>query len=186
MDKISLYPPPKLQASGTDTTGSGSGVLNDSAASFLSDYVGYSVRNVTDGSKGIIASVGSTTQLTTTLSGGTLNVWTLGDEYKINKSGEVPYVYKEADMAEDDDENEMAAKFPWLIIYSVMPLAEIKAFRTDPAAQFTARNQRYDTLYTQQFNTAKKIVNDLARGHRSRTIRERQSYYTSYTSYKNG
>lgn len=186
MDKISLYPPPKLQASGTDTTGSGTTTLNDSAANFTSDYVGYAIRNVTDGSYGLITAVNSTTQLVADLAEGTLNVWTLADEYKINKSGEVPYIYKEATVSADDAENEVMQQFPWLIIYSVMPLVEIKAFRTDPAAQFNARNQRYDTLYAQQFSAAKKIVNDLARGHRSRTIRERQSYYTSYTSYKNG
>jgi len=170
-NKISIYPPPSLIAEGTATAGSGLATLIDSAAAFGSDLVGRSIRNVTDGnSYGLITAVTSVTQLTAALTGGTADVWADGDEYKINVSGTIPSVYKEATMVDDGDESLIAEKFPYLLVYKVAPLAEIKAFRTDPAAQFTARNQRYDSLYASEFLKAKKQVNEFVRGNKDRTI----------------
>ena len=75
-------------ATGTATAGPGGKVLTDSAANFggTDDVkVGDVIRNTTDGSSGVVVSVDSTTQLTTTLSGGTENDWDVGDAYDTNK-----------------------------------------------------------------------------------------------------
>ena len=70
---------------GTDTTGSGTLVLNDTAATFITDgiKVGMGIANTTDGSVGEITAVNSEIQLECTLSGGTLDVWTISDAYDI-------------------------------------------------------------------------------------------------------
>src|SRR3990172_10835208 len=73
-NKLSIYPSPKLVASGTATAGSGTSTLIDSSASFASSYVGHSIRNITDGSNGLITAYISATQITAALSGGTNNV----------------------------------------------------------------------------------------------------------------
>jgi hypothetical protein len=74
-------------ASGTGTTGSTGTTLIDSAADFggTDDVeVGDVIRNTTDGSVGYVVSVDSSTQLTTTLEGGTNNYWSVGDAYETN------------------------------------------------------------------------------------------------------
>lgn len=170
MQTISLYPPPKLQAEGTATAGATGSTLIDSSASFASSDIGNSIRNITDGSHGLVSAVASATECTVVLSDGTNNDWELGDEWKMNRSGIVPYVYKEDAMAEDDDENEIAKLFPYLLIYAVTPLADMVKYRTDSAAQLAKRMDRWDTLTLREFNYAKKIVNEEIRGQRERTI----------------
>lgn len=169
-DQVSIYPPPALVASGTDTTGSGTTTLNDSAASFISDYVGHAIQNTTDGSEGLVTSVASGTQLVCTLANGTNNTWTIGDAYTINLSGSLPYVYKEADMVDDDDESLLAAKFPYLILYRIMPLAEIKMYRVSSSQKEQNRAVRWETLYATELVKAKSTINKLLRGQRDRTV----------------
>lgn len=166
-NKLSLYPPLKLLASGTATAGSAGTVLVDSAASFTSDYIGRSIRNLTDGSNGLITAVTSATQLTATMSTG---AWNVGDTYKINRVVYVPYYYREETMTEDDDTNVMVTEFPWLVIYKVIPLADIKAYRNDSASQMQARIQRFDQLYSVEYGRAKKRISELIRGHDTRTV----------------
>lgn len=166
-NKISIYPPPKLIASGTATAGSGTTTLIDSSASFVSSYVGHSIRRVSDGLYGLITAVNSSTQLTATLSGA--GNWTSGNAYKINRSGTVPYVYKETAMSEDTHESEVSKNYPYLIIYRVMPLAEVKAYRTDVGTQQQVRTTRWDTHYTNELARAISMVNRSLRG-RSATI----------------
>lgn len=170
MTQVSIYPPPSLVASGTDTTGSGTTTLNDSAASFVSSYVGHAIQNTTDGSYGLITSVASGTQLICTLTGGTNNTWTLADAYTINLSGYLPYVYKETDMSDDTDESLVAAKFPYLIIYRIMPLAEIKCYRTASSQKEQDRAQRWEALYQVELAKAKNTIHKFIRGHHDRTI----------------
>lgn len=168
--KISLYPPPKLQASGTATAGSVTSTLVDSSAAFSSAYIGYSIRNVTDGSNGLITDVASTTSLTAALSGGSLNVWTAADTYKINRAGTVPYVYKEATMADEDSESIIAAEFPYLIIYRVASIAYLKVNQAESAAMTQVNIKRYDDLYSVEFVRAKGQVVKQIRGYMGRTI----------------
>jgi len=172
IDEVSIFPPPKLVASGTDTTGGGAAVLNDSAASFSSDYVGHAIQNTTDSSYGLITAVASTTQLTAALTGGTNGYWDLADAYTINLSGNLPYVYKEDDMAEDIDESKVAAKFPYLIIYRILPMAEVKCFRaaSSSASKEINRTERWEQLYQVELAKAKNTIHKYVRGHHSRTI----------------
>jgi len=169
LDKFSIYPPPKLQDSGTATAGSGLTTLIDSSASFTDTYIGYSIRNITDGSNGLITAVTSTTELTAALSGGTGDVWADADTYKINRAGTIPYVYKETAMADDDDESAIAAEFPYLIIYRVANMAYLKSNQADTASMVQTKSTRYDTLYANEFARAKKQVNQLVRGYMGRT-----------------
>lgn len=169
-DKFSLYPPPKVQASGTATAGSGLTTLIDSSATFISDYEGYSIRNITDGSNGLITVVTSTTELTATLTGGTGDVWTADDTYAINRAGTIPYVYKETAMAAPTTESIIAAEFPYLIIYRVAIIAYLKANQADSAAMTKTKSDRYDTLYINELARAKKQVGQLVRGYMGRTI----------------
>jgi hypothetical protein len=163
-DKISIYPPPSLIASGTATAGSATDNLLDTAASFVSTYVGYAVHNTTDGSYGLITAVNGDGDLTAALTGGTNNVWAENDEYTINKSGTVPYVYKEADMTEDAHESKVAAKFPYLLIYRVLPMAEIKCFRVSSSQKEQNRAERWEKLYTAELIKSRSIVNRYIRG----------------------
>jgi len=169
-NKLSLYPPPKLQAEGTATAGSATSTLVDSDADFSEDYIGYSVRNITDGSNGLITAVASTTSLTAALSDGANNVWAVNDTYKINRAGTVPYVYKEALMTAEDSESVIAADFPYLIIYRVANIAYLKANQSDSAAMVQVRSKRYDLLQANEQIRAKKQVNQLIRGYGGRTI----------------
>jgi hypothetical protein len=169
-NKLSFYPPLKLIASGSATAGSATTTLIDAAASFASSYVGHSIRNITDGSNALITAVTSTTQLTATLSGGSDNNWTSGDTYKINRAGYVPYLYRETAMAENTETNVIATEFPYLLIYRVFPLADIKVYRTDSASQSAARIDRIDKLSQVEYLRAKKFVSEKIRGHNNRTI----------------
>lgn len=169
-NKLSLYPPPKLQAEGTATVGSATLTLVDSSADFASSDIGYSIRNVTDGSNGLITAVASTTSLTAALSGGTSDVWADADTYKINRAGTVPYVYKEVAMADEDSESIIAAEFPYLIIYRVANIAYLKANQADSAAMIQTKSKRYDDLHSIEFTRAKRQVNQLLRGYGGRTV----------------
>jgi hypothetical protein len=62
--------------------------LSDPGKDFKSCGVvaGLAVRNTTDGSAGVAASV-TDDYMTVTLTGGSLNVWTSGDTYEIYKTG---------------------------------------------------------------------------------------------------
>jgi hypothetical protein len=170
IDQISIYRPPQLVASGTDTTGSGAAVLNDSAAEFASSYVGHAIQNTTDGSQGLITAVATENQLTAALTGGTLNVWSLADAYTINLSGTFPYTYKETDMTDDDDETLIAAKFPYLILYRILPMAEIKCYRLESSSKEQNRALRWESLYNTEFVKAKNTVNRMIRGQHGRSI----------------
>jgi hypothetical protein len=174
-NKLSLYPPLKLIASGTATAGSGTTTLIDSAASFTSSYVGHSVRRVSDGLYGLITAVTSTTQLTATLSGS--GNWTFGDAYKINRAGYVPYLYRETTMSADTDTNVIATEFPWLLVYRVYPMADIKAHRTDSASQSAARIERVDKLSLAEYLRAKKFISEKIRGHNTRTVMPSETSY---------
>ncbi|MBA7705579.1 hypothetical protein ES703_114411 [subsurface metagenome] len=171
-DKLSLYPPPKLQAEGTATVGSATSTLVDSSADFSEDYIGHSIRNITDGSNGLITAVASTTSLTAVLTGGTSDVWAVNDTYKINRAGTVPYVYKETVMTDEDDKNEsiIAAEFPYVIIYRVAVIAYLKANQAESAAMIQTRSKRYDDLYGIEFTRAKRQVNQQVRGYMGRTV----------------
>jgi len=60
--------------------------LNDTAVDFttLGIISGMAIKNVTDGSEGVILTIAATQiVLTAALSGGTLNTWTAGDSYQI-------------------------------------------------------------------------------------------------------
>lgn len=70
---------------GTDDTSAGAAFLTDSTASWTTnEWVGYTIKNVTDGSQAIITANTSTT-ITGVLYGGTADNWTSGDEYLIAK-----------------------------------------------------------------------------------------------------
>lgn len=176
-NKLSIYPPLKLIASGTATAGSGTTTLIDSTASFTSSYVGHSIRNITDGSNALITAVTSATQLTAALSGGSDNNWTSNDTYKINRAGYVPYLYKETTLAENTDTNIMITQFPYVVIYRVMPMADLKCYRTDSASQMAARIDRFDKLYQVEYLRAKKFVSEQIRGHANRTISPSEASY---------
>jgi len=168
-DKLSIYPPPKTQATGTATAGSGLTTLIDSAADFKDEYVGDYIRNATDGSAGLITAVTSTTELEATLAGGSADVWTVADTYTIDRVGTYPYVYKETAMALDDSESIIAAEFPYLIIYRVTMIAYLKSNQAETAAMIQAKSTRYDTLYANELARAKKQVNQLIHGYMGRT-----------------
>lgn len=168
--QISLYPGPSAHSSGTATTGSALAELYDSTASFSEKVLGYTIYNTTDGSTGTITAVTSSTQLTATLTGGTANVWTVSDAWKIMPNFVYTHVYKEAQMTEDTDENLMVAKFPWLVIYRILPMAELKCFRTDNASLVNVKTKRWDTLYVNELTRAKTEVHKQIRGHEGRTI----------------
>ncbi len=69
--------------SGTDDTSVGAATMTDTTASFVVDgLIGYVIRNITDGSWGIITD-NTETVVTATLVGGTGNEWDSGDEYEI-------------------------------------------------------------------------------------------------------
>ena len=72
---------------GTHKGASGGLVLRDNGALFasLGAMIGQAVRNVTDGSSGLLTEVTDDTA-TCTLSGGTANTWTTGDAYAIYKT----------------------------------------------------------------------------------------------------
>ncbi|MEW6606078.1 MAG: hypothetical protein AB1414_01320 [bacterium] len=103
-------------ATGTATTGTGTMVLQDSAADFGGAdnvEVGDVIRNTTDGSVGYVISVDSATQLTTYLEGGTDNDWDLNDAYDTNKlyktydtgdTAYVPLIDREADATSEEQE----------------------------------------------------------------------------------
>jgi len=169
-NKLSLYPPPKLQASGTATVGSATSTLVDSSADFSSSHIGHSIRNITDGSNGLITAVASTISLTAALSGGTNDVWADADTYKINRAGTVPYVYKETEMTAETHESVIAADFPYLLIYRVANIAYLKANQSDSAAMVQVRSKRYDALQANEQIRAKRQVNQLIRGYGGRTI----------------
>lgn len=70
---------------GTHTGAADQAVLTDSGATWTTDeWVGYLIKNTTDGSEGIITANTGTT-ITTTLSGGTENDWDNGDGYVIGQ-----------------------------------------------------------------------------------------------------
>jgi hypothetical protein len=169
-DKISLHQPPALVASGTATAGSALANLLDTAADFNSDYVGHAIQNTTDGSQGLITAVDSATDLTATLSDGSLNVWAENDTYTINMSGSIPYVYTEADMLEDADTTKISIKFPYLIIYRILPMAEIKCFRVSSAKKEQDRAERWEKLLTTELVKSRSIVNRYIRGRHDRSI----------------
>lgn len=70
-------------AGGTHDGANDASVLTDSGETWTTDqYVGYTIYNTTDGSRGIITANTGTT-ITTTLYGGTENDWDTGDSYLI-------------------------------------------------------------------------------------------------------
>jgi len=69
---------------GSHDGGDGQAILTDTGASWdINRFVGYPVRNLTDGSSGTITANTATT-VTATLSGGTDNDWDNGDNYSID------------------------------------------------------------------------------------------------------
>ena len=170
VDKISLYPPPSLIDYGTATSNTGTSTLIDSAASFPSSYVGHAIHNTVDGSYGLITSVVSETELVAALSGGVNDFWSLNDTYTINRSGTVPYVYKEALMSADTDESLVAARFPYLVIYGAIPIAELKTYRAESSSKEILRAQRWEQLYLAELAKAKSTIHRFIRGKHSRTI----------------
>jgi hypothetical protein len=71
--------------SGTADAGSTSTVLEDAASDFVTNArVGDVIRNVTDGSSGVITAIGDATHVTAVLTGGSDNSWQTGDTYAIN------------------------------------------------------------------------------------------------------
>ena len=72
---------------GADTGVGNASVLTDSGQSWTTDeLVGYTVRNITDGSEGLITA-NTATVVTATLSGGTDDDWDVDDSYVIITSG---------------------------------------------------------------------------------------------------
>ena len=71
-------------ATGTQKCRTWSLTLSNPGSQFLSIgiYPGQLIRNITDGSQGVIISMTDNT-ITVTLTGGSANVWTNGDTYKI-------------------------------------------------------------------------------------------------------
>jgi len=69
---------------GSHSGGTSTTVLTDSTASWTTDeWVGYTIRNVTDGSQGIVTANSSTTITVAELYGGTSNDWVAADVYNI-------------------------------------------------------------------------------------------------------
>jgi hypothetical protein len=103
-------------ATGSDTGDSQTGQLTDSGADFgVTDNVevGDVIRNTTDGSRGIVLSVDSTTVLQTYLMGGSNNYWSSGDAYDTNKlaityddgdTAYVPFLDLQADQTSEEVE----------------------------------------------------------------------------------
>ena len=179
MDKVSIHPPPALIASGTATAGSNGTTLYDTSADFKQDYVGHAIQNTTDGSQGLIETVTSSlpaasTELSATLTGGTNNVWAEDDTYTINMSGTIPYVYQEVAMTEDTHESLVAKKFPFCIIYRILPMAEIKCFRVSSSQKEQNRAERWEKLYQTELVKAKNTVNRLIRGPRRTVLWQRK------------
>lgn len=70
-------------AGGPDYYVIGADKMNDSGASWTTDaFVGRTIKNLTDGSSGVITA-NSGTEITATLSGGTNDLWSDGDNYEI-------------------------------------------------------------------------------------------------------
>ena len=175
-DKISIHQPPALVASGTATAGSNGTTLYDTSADFQQNYVGHAIQNTTDGSQGLIVSVtsslpaASTELATTALTGGTNDVWAENDDYTINMSGTIPYVYQEDEMTENAHESKMAAKFPYLIIYRILPMAEIKCFRMSSSQKEQDRAERWEKMYGAELVKSRSIINRYIRGRHDRSI----------------
>ena len=71
---------------GTADAGSTTTVLEDAASDFVTNArVGDVIRNVTDGSSGVITAIGDATHVTAALSGGSDNSWQTGDTFAINE-----------------------------------------------------------------------------------------------------
>jgi hypothetical protein len=88
---------------GSQTAGSSATTLTDDQAQFWStnEYEGFICENVTDGSAGFITAGTSTTQ-TVSLSGGTNNIWSTGDKYRIRYPDNVyPRLTSQADLILD-------------------------------------------------------------------------------------
>lgn len=79
-------------ANGTDDASSSNATkMTDSGESFTTDeWVGYELRNISDGSKGTVTS-NDANSITCSggLSGGTLDVWNSGDNWELHKAGEL-------------------------------------------------------------------------------------------------
>jgi hypothetical protein len=78
----------KALADGTATSGSTGSILEDTTKVFtaINISIGDEVTNNTDGSTGIIVSISTDSITVSTLSGGTDNIFTLGDDYDIYHS----------------------------------------------------------------------------------------------------
>ena len=71
-------------AQGNATTPGSATVLTDTGLSLTVDeFVGYTIKNITDGSRGIITSNTANTVTVAELYGGTLDTWTIADAYHI-------------------------------------------------------------------------------------------------------
>lgn len=82
---------------GTATAGSTGATLIASAADFITNVkVGDTIRNVTDGSTGIVTNIADATTLTAALTGGSVNVWASTNTFEINK---LDRTYTNADTA---------------------------------------------------------------------------------------
>ena len=71
-------------ATGTHTAGTSTTVMTDSGAAFTVDaLIGMTIRNLTDGSSGVITDNDATTITVSALAGGTDNDWDTNDEYEV-------------------------------------------------------------------------------------------------------
>jgi len=69
---------------GSETGGGSATVMTDSTlGATVDEFVGYTIKNITDGSRGIILSNTATTVTVSELYGGTLDVWTAADVHHI-------------------------------------------------------------------------------------------------------
>jgi hypothetical protein len=159
---ICLYPPPAAITSGTATTGASGSTLVNSAASFVSSYVGYTIANTTDGTSGTISSVTNSTTLVSSISG-----WDVGDEYTITPTGTSTYVYKETTMSSDAHTTLVATNYPYLVLYRAMQNAEIKQDDDTPKHRDL---QWWESKYLAEAVKARSILNRFIRGHGGRTV----------------